>query len=63
MMAWINDGAGGFAPVVLARTPTHLVTAAVGDIDGNGTPVIVTGGFHAYPPYERMTNITLWRKD
>ncbi|MEZ5277444.1 MAG: VCBS repeat-containing protein [Opitutaceae bacterium] len=63
MMAWINDGAGGFAPVILARTPTHLVTAAVGDIDGNGTPVIVTGGFHAYPPYERMTNITLWRKD
>lgn len=63
MMAWINDGEEAFTPVILARTPTHLITAAVGDLDGNGIPVIVTGGFHAYPPYENMTNITLWRRD
>jgi hypothetical protein len=62
MMVWLNDGNQRFTPVVLARKPTHLVTAAVGDLDGNGVPVIVTGGFHAFPPFDNMSNITLWRK-
>jgi len=48
--------------VALAHDPIMMVAAAVGDLDGNGVPVIVTGGFHALPPYERMSNITLWRK-
>jgi hypothetical protein len=48
--------------VVLAHAPTHLITVAVGDLDGNGVPVIVTGGFHLFPPWDRMSNITLWRK-
>jgi hypothetical protein len=62
MMAWINDGRERFTPVVLAHQPTHLVAAAVGDLDGNGVPVIVTGGFHAFAPYENMSNVTLWRR-
>jgi FG-GAP-like repeat len=62
MMAWLNDGHENFTPVVLAHSPTHLITAAVGDLDGNGIPVIVTGGFHAFPPWDRMSNITVWRK-
>lgn len=62
MMAWLNDGHESFTPLVLARRPTHLITAAVGDLDGNGIPVIVTGGFHAYPPYDNMSNVTLWRR-
>ncbi|HET7537464.1 MAG TPA: VCBS repeat-containing protein [Candidatus Didemnitutus sp.] len=62
MMAWINDGHENFTPVVLAHNPIQLVTAAVGDLDGNGVPVIVTGGLHALPPFDRMSNITLWRK-
>lgn len=62
MMAWLNDGHENFTPVVLAHKPNQLVTAAVGDLDGNGVPVIVTGGFYAVPPYEDMSNITLWRK-
>ncbi|MEO6002573.1 MAG: VCBS repeat-containing protein [Opitutus sp.] len=62
MMAWLNDGQQHFTPVVLAHKPTHLVGAAVGDLDGNGVPVIVTGGFHAFPPYDKMGNITLWRR-
>lgn len=62
MMAWLNDGKQNFSPVVLAHDPIQLVTAAVGDLDGNGVPVIVTGGFFAVPPFERMSNVTLWRK-
>jgi len=62
MMAWINDGNQNFTPVVLARRPTHLITAGVGDLDGTGVPVIVTGGFHVYPPYEHRSNILLWRR-
>ena len=62
MMAWLNDGHQNFTPVILAHKPIQLVTAAVGDLDGNGIPVIVTGGFYAVPPFESMSNITLWRK-
>ncbi len=62
MMAWLNDGRGNFTPMVLARRPTHLITAGVGDLDGNGVPVIVTGGFHVYPPYEHRSNLLLWRR-
>ena len=62
MMAWINDGRQNFTPVVLAHAPTHLITTAVGDLDGNGVPVIVTGGFHAFPPWEKMSSVTLWRR-
>lgn len=62
MMVWLNDGHESFRPVVLAHAPTHLITAAVGDLDGNGVPVIVTGSFHMYPPWDHMANITLWRK-
>jgi len=62
LMAWLNDGHENFTPVAIAHEPIMMVAAAVGDLDGNGVPVIVTGGFHALPPYERMSNITLWRK-
>jgi hypothetical protein len=62
MMAWLNDGRENFTPVALAHRPYQFVAAAVGDLDGNGVPVIVTGGFHSQPPYEQMSNITLWRR-
>lgn len=62
MMAWLNNGRQQFTPVILAQRPTHLVTAAVGDLDGNGIPVIVTGGFHSYPPFDHVSSVTLWRK-
>ena len=62
MMAWLNDGHQHFSPVVLAHTPTHLITAAVGDLDGDGVPEIVTGGFHAYPPFNHMSRLLLWKR-
>lgn len=62
LMAWLNDGRQNFTPMPLARSPIMLMTAAVGDLDGDGVPEIVTGGLHAFPPFERMSNITLWRR-
>ncbi len=62
MMAWLNDGQQNFTPIVLAHQPTQLVTADVGDLDGDGVLEIVTGGFHAFPPYENMSAVTLWRQ-
>jgi hypothetical protein len=62
LMALVNDGTGRFTSVPLANRPTQLVTAAVGDLDDDGVPEIVTGGFYAYPPFEYMSSITLWRR-
>ena len=62
LMAFMADGAGGFTRVPLANRPTQLVTAAVGDLDGDGVPEIVTGGFYAYPPFDHLSSVTLWRR-
>jgi len=62
MMAWLNDGHENFSPVVLARSPTHIITAAVGDLDGNGVPVIVTGCLYATPTQDEMSNVLIWRR-
>ncbi len=62
LMAWINDGAQQFRPVVLANTPTHLISVAAADFDGDGIPELVTGALHAYPPWGGESRILLWEK-
>ena len=62
MTAWMNDGKQTFTPVPIAHEPTRLITVAAGDLDGDGIPELVTGGFHAYPPFRHMSRIMLWRK-
>lgn len=62
LMLFHNDGKMNFTPFPLAHEPTHLMTLAAGDLDGTGEPVLITGGFHAYPPFDRMSRITVWRK-
>jgi hypothetical protein len=62
MTAWLNDGRQQFTPIPLAHEPTRLITLAAGDLDGNGVPVLVTGGFHAYPLASHMSRVTLWRR-
>jgi hypothetical protein len=61
-MAWFeNDGSMQFTMRDLASTPTHLLALGHGDMDGDGWVDFVTGGMHAYPPYDRMSRITLWK--
>jgi len=62
LVAFLNDGKEQFTPQILAHTPTHLISVTAADLDGNGTPNLVTGGFHAYPPWDRMSRILLWRR-
>lgn len=62
-LVWFhNDGTMFFEPRVLAHAPKDQITLAAGDFDGNGKPVLVTGGFYIYPPYDSMGRITLWRR-
>ncbi len=61
LVAFMNDGNMNFTMHVLARAPIQLITCAAGDLDGSGLGSIVTGGFYAYPPFDRMSRITLWR--
>ena len=62
LRAFINDGAYHFTPIDLAREPTHLMTLTTARLDGPDTsPVIVSGGFHAYPPWDRMSRVSAWR--
>lgn len=63
MVLFHNDGKMNFTPFTLAHRPTHLMALTMGDLDGTGAPVFVTGGFHAYPPFEHMSRVTLWRKN
>lgn len=60
LMLFHNDGRMNFTPHVLAHAPTHLVTCTVADFDGTGRLSLVTGGFHAYPPWDRMSRIMVW---
>jgi hypothetical protein len=62
MRAWLNDGRQHFRPVTLAHQPTHLLTLDAADMDGDGVPELITGGFHAYPPWEHMSRVLLWKR-
>lgn len=62
LMWFRNDGKMNFERRVLARVPKDQITLDVGDFDGNGRPVLVTGCFPVYPPYVNMGRITLWRR-
>ena len=61
-MSWFeNDGDMRFTFRDLATVPTHLLALANADMDGDGWIDFVTGGMHAYPPYDRMSRVTWWR--
>ena len=60
-LAWLeNNGRQQFTVHGIASSPTHLITLAIGDLDGNGTPDLVTGGMHISGPYDRMSRVMVW---
>jgi hypothetical protein len=62
-LLWLeNDGRLQFTMHALASSPTHLLTLAVGDLDGDGTVDAVTGGMHISRPYDRMARVTAWMR-
>ena len=62
-LVWLeNDGRMQFSLHAIATTPTHLITLALGDLDGNGQVDLVTGGMHVSRPYDRMSRVTAWSR-
>ncbi len=55
-----NDGQMGFTQRPVTGTPTHLITLAIGDLDADGRPDLVTGGMHMSYPFDRMSRVTTW---
>lgn len=62
LLCFENNGEQRFTPRVLAHAPTHLFIVAAADLDGNGTVELVTGSFHAYPPFDHIGRVTLWER-
>ena len=62
LMCFENDGTNHFIPRVLAHAPTHLITLQAADLFNDGRVELVTGAFMFYPPYDRVSRVTLWEQ-
>ncbi len=51
----------GFVYHDLVSDPTHLLVLDSADMDDDGWVDFVSGGFYAYPPYDRMGRVTFWK--
>jgi hypothetical protein len=58
---WLeNTGDMKFTLHDIASSPTHILTLETGDFNNDGQMDFITGGMHAYPPFDRMGRVTLW---
>jgi len=47
----------------ITNDPTHLIVMEPGDFNNDGLVDFVTGGMYPYPPFDRMSRVTLWTND
>lgn len=60
-LIWLeNDGNQQFTRHDITNNPTHLITLELGDFNNDRLMDMVSGGMHAYPPYDRMSRVALW---
>jgi hypothetical protein len=60
-VVWLqNDGHMNFTFRDIANTPTRLITLAIGDLDADGHPDLITGSLHASGSTDRMSRVTMW---
>jgi hypothetical protein len=60
-LIWLeNFGQGRFEAHPLAIGPTHQVSLALGDLEGDGGPELVGAGLYLLPPFQRIARLTRW---
>jgi len=47
----------------ITNNPTHLIMLEPGDFNQDGLMDFVTGGMYPYPPFDRMSRVSLWIND
>lgn len=47
----------------ITNDPTHLIVMEPGDFNNDGLLDFVTGGMYPYPPFDRMSRVTIWTND
>ena len=61
-VVWLeNDGRQNFTTWQIDESPTHLVTVACGDVDGDGRSDIAAGGLHVTRSDKSLGGVVLWR--
>ncbi|MCK5101849.1 MAG: VCBS repeat-containing protein [Cyclobacteriaceae bacterium] len=58
-----NIGDTQFMKRDITNAPTHLIILEPGDFNKDGLTDFVTGGMYPYPPFDRMSRVTLWIND
>ncbi|MCA9193466.1 MAG: VCBS repeat-containing protein [Planctomycetales bacterium] len=55
-----NVGTNKYLNRPITNSPSHIQALAIGDVNNDGLPDLVTGGMHISAPHNRVGRITLW---